>query len=107
MLIFWVTDNFLMRHNKHNKRRRRPHGGVLIGGAGGLASTSSPVDAHSLLQRVKVKYRSIRKDRKRAAESESEALISGDEEFLGVVTATPATQKAQQRSSVNSTTSLA
>lgn len=79
MFIFWVTDNFLMRHTrkKHN------------GGSG----------EQSIIQRVKVKYRSIRKDKEN--ESESEALISGDEELLGSIKSVGVvTKKIQQRISV-------
>ncbi|XP_055715960.1 store-operated calcium entry regulator STIMATE-like [Phlebotomus papatasi] len=90
MLIFWVTDNFLMRHTRKNKKR--PQGG----------NSSDP----SILQRVKVKYRSIRKDsREKVIESESEALISGDDEPLDSPTTTTtsieaADQKVSQRQSV-------
>lgn len=63
MLIFWVTDNFLMRHNrKHHTNNNN--------------SQAEP----NLLQRVRVRYRSIRKSKEN--ESESEALISGDDEVL-------------------------
>lgn len=63
MLIFWVTDNFLMRHNrKHHNTNNN--------------SQTEP----NLLQRVRVRYRSIRKNKEN--ESESEALISGDDEIL-------------------------
>lgn len=60
--MFWVTDNFLMHRSAAARARR--------------ASTEQ-----SLLHRVKVKYRSIRmKDKHR--ESESDILLSGDEELL-------------------------
>jgi len=63
MLIFWVTDNFLMRHN------RKHH-----------ANNNTSPNEPNLLQRVRVRYRSIRKSKDN--ESESEALISGDDEVL-------------------------
>lgn len=60
--MFWVTDNFLM-HRTHLQRTRR-----------GSAEKS-------LLQRVKVRYRSIRAKDKRH-DSESDVLLSADEELL-------------------------
>lgn len=62
MLIFWVTDNFLMRHNR---------------------KLSGVVSRPTLLQRVKIRYQSLRM--KSRDESESDALISGDDELLGSV----------------------
>ncbi|XP_046628438.1 store-operated calcium entry regulator STIMATE-like [Neodiprion virginianus] len=58
-LMFWVTDNFLMRKTKHLRTAKDP----------------------SLLQRVKIRYRKIRKDKR--DESESDILLSADEELLG------------------------
>lgn len=63
MLMFWVTDNFLM-HRSPTARSRR---------------TSIE---RSLLQRVKVRYRSIRVKNK-VEDSESDVLLSADEELLG------------------------
>nr|CAD7569450.1 unnamed protein product [Timema californicum] len=60
ILMFWVTDNFLMRHN-------------------GRKNHSSD---NGLLHKVKYRYRKIRKDKR--DDSESEGLLSGDEELLGV-----------------------
>nr|CAD7455639.1 unnamed protein product [Timema tahoe] len=60
ILMFWVTDNFLMRHS-------------------GRKSHSSD---NGLLHKVKYRYRKIRKDKR--DDSESEGLLSGDEELLGV-----------------------
>lgn len=57
--MFWVTDNFLMRRSS-----RRGH----------------PVDP-SLLQRVKVRYRKIKREKR--DDSESDILLSADEELLG------------------------
>lgn len=57
--MFWVTDNFLMRRST---RRGRP---------------SDP----SLMQRVKVRYRKIKKEK--LDDSESDILLSADEELLG------------------------
>lgn len=55
-LMFWVTDNFLMR--KQTTRRKE-----------------------SLLQRARFRYRKIRREKKE--DSESETLISADEELIG------------------------
>lgn len=64
MLIFWVTDNFLMRHNrKHHTNNNNPQ-----------------MPEPNLLQRVRVRYRSLRKNKDN--DSESEALISGDDDVL-------------------------
>lgn len=54
--MFWVTDNFLMR--KQTTRRKE-----------------------SLLQRARFRYRKIRREKKE--DSESETLISADEELIG------------------------
>lgn len=59
ILMFWVTDNFLM-YKDPTKRRR----------------DSSEV---SLLQKAKVKYR---KFRKKKLDSESDVLLSGDDDLL-------------------------
>lgn len=59
--MFWVTDNFLM-HRTHLQRNHRSS------------------FEQSLLQRVKVRYRSIRKDKRH--DSESDVLLSADEELL-------------------------
>lgn len=64
MLMFWVTDNFLMYKDPMKRRRR-----------------SSANLEESLLQRAKVKYRSLRK---KHTYSESEILLSGDDEMLDV-----------------------
>lgn len=63
MLMFWVTDNFLM-HKSHSKRHVR---------------RTSVED--SLLARTKVKYRSFKKKIKKR-DSESDILLSGDDELL-------------------------
>ncbi|KAJ8925668.1 hypothetical protein NQ315_009513 [Exocentrus adspersus] len=59
MLMFWVTDNFLMYKNPAKRRR----------------------DSYSecLLQKAKVKYRSLRK---KSRNSESDILLSADDELL-------------------------
>ncbi|XP_024938601.1 store-operated calcium entry regulator STIMATE isoform X2 [Cephus cinctus] len=57
-LMFWVTDNFLMRKSRH------------------ISAVKDP----SLLQRVKIRYRRIRKDKR--DESESDVLLSADEDLL-------------------------
>lgn len=60
MLMFWVTDNFLMHKNKANRRYNTER---------------------SLLTRTKVKYRSIRR-KPRRHNSETDILLSGDDELL-------------------------
>ncbi|XP_019867678.2 store-operated calcium entry regulator STIMATE [Aethina tumida] len=60
MLMFWVTDNFLM-YKDPTKRRRNSSG-----------------SEDSLLQKAKVKYRAFRKKR----DSESDILLSADDELL-------------------------
>lgn len=60
MLMFWVTDNFLMHKNKANHRDNMER---------------------SLLTRTKVKYRSIRR-KPRRHNSETDILLSGDDELL-------------------------
>lgn len=62
MLMFWVTDNFLMYKNPSTRRRR------------GSAE-------QSLLQKANVKYRSFRRKRNRG-EPESDVLLSGDDELI-------------------------
>jgi hypothetical protein len=57
--MFWVTDNFLMRRST-----RRGH-------------LSDP----SFMQRVKFRYRKIK--REKCDDSESDVLLSADEELLG------------------------
>ncbi|XP_067003185.1 store-operated calcium entry regulator STIMATE isoform X2 [Anabrus simplex] len=58
-LMFWVTDNFLMRHNNRRSHKTDP----------------------GLLQRVKVRYRRIKKDKR--DDSEADVLLLADEELLG------------------------
>lgn len=62
MLMFWVTDNFLMYKNPSKRRRR------------GSAE-------QSLLQKANMKYRSFRRKKNRT-EPESDVLLSGDDELL-------------------------
>ncbi|XP_055594564.1 store-operated calcium entry regulator STIMATE-like [Uranotaenia lowii] len=64
ILIFWVTDNFLMRH----ARKKRNTG----------ATHHNHGREHNLLQ--KVKYKMIQKSKPN--DSESDTLLSGDEEIL-------------------------
>lgn len=61
--MFWVTDNFLMYKKKPIKRPRKNSA------------------EQSLLQRVKVQYRSMRNKEKRR-DSESDILLSDDDELL-------------------------
>ncbi|KAJ8932009.1 hypothetical protein NQ314_015055 [Rhamnusium bicolor] len=60
MLMFWVTDNFLMYKDPAKRRRNSSE--------------------ESLLQRAKIKYRSLRK--KKWIDSESDILLSADDELL-------------------------
>ncbi|KAI4466447.1 vacuolar membrane protein [Holotrichia oblita] len=64
ILMFWVTDNFLMHRNR--KRVNTPRRSSAEQG---------------LLNRVKIQYRSIRRNDKRR-DSESDILLSADEELL-------------------------
>lgn len=61
MLMFWVTDNFLM-YKDPSKRRRH--------------SSSE----ESLLQKGRIKYRFLR--RKKKTDPESDVLLSGDDDLL-------------------------
>lgn len=61
LLMFWVTDNFLMHRTPRNRRLSADR---------------------SLIERVKVRYRSIRAKNK-IEDSESDVLLSADEELLG------------------------
>lgn len=64
MLMFWVTDNFLMYKKKPIKRLRKNSA------------------EQSLLQRVmQVQYRSTR-NKERRRDSESDILLSDDDELL-------------------------
>ncbi|GLH06226.1 hypothetical protein R5R35_013439 [Gryllus longicercus] len=56
-LMFWVTDNFLMRHNSRNHK-------------------TDP----GLLQRVKIRYRKIKKDKR--DDSEADVLLLADEDLM-------------------------
>lgn len=63
MLMFWVTDNFLMYKKKPIKRIRKNSA------------------EQSLLERVKVQYRSMR-NKESQLDSESDILLSDDDEML-------------------------
>lgn len=110
MFIFWVTDNFLMRHTRKKRlqmtrstslRQSSSNGGNGSSGGGGGVSLggstsgssglsdhhhlhlpSGPMSDPSLLQRLRVKYRTLRlkESAEKQNESESEALISGDDD---------------------------
>lgn len=76
--MFWVTDNFLMHRSVNNRRpSRRSYN-------------------NSLLRQVKVRYRAI-KNKNKVEESESDELVSADEELLGSF------ENLQQRPSINAT----
>lgn len=113
MFIFWVTDNFLMRHTRKKRLQMTRStslrqsssnggngssgggsgGGVSLGGGSTSGSSglsdhhhlhlpSGPMSDPSLLQRLRVKYRTLRlkESAEKQNESESEALISGDDD---------------------------
>lgn len=99
VLLFWVTDNFLMRNKKHflghhqlrqtgSKRKRR---------------------GHSILEKVKVKYQNSNGSQRifKKYESESDLLSSEDDPIIQIQDGTPSsatnTIRIQQRS--NSTQS--
>jgi STIMATE family len=72
VLLFWVTDNFLMRNKKHflghlplrtNQRKRR---------------------GKSILEKVKVKYANHRPLKKNDHESESDLLSSEDDPIMQI-----------------------
>lgn len=87
ILIFWVTDNFLMRHTKSKINPNRP--GSRRG--------------QSILEKVKVKYRTIKKPSGKKNESESEALITSDDEelILGTSQVDETPRALQQRTSTS------
>lgn len=69
MLMFWVTDNFLMYKTPMSRARK-----------------SSAEE--SLLQKVKIQYRSMR-SKVKSRESESDILLTDDEELLDPGPSTP------------------
>lgn len=69
MLMFWVTDNFLMYKTP-------------------IIRTRKSSAEESLLQRVKVQYRSM-KSKVKSRESESDILLTDDEELLDPGPSTP------------------
>lgn len=84
ILIFWVTDNFLMRHT----RKKRNTG-----------SAHSHGREHSLLQ--KVKYKMIQKTKPN--DSESDTLLSGDEDILNFKPTNNATSSSLLHASSSAT----
>lgn len=66
MLMFWVTDNFLMYKSKRVRRNSAEQ---------------------SLLQKTKIQYRTVKNKEKRRG-SDSEVLLS-DDELLDVGSTTP------------------
>lgn len=96
ILIFWVTDNFLMRHDHQKKAHHGNnnqhnincsiHG--LCNGNGNSSSLCSCFNGKStktLLQRVKVHYKNNFSNHNNSSflkenDSESDALISGNED---------------------------
>lgn len=69
MLMFWVTDNFLMYKTP-------------------LARARKSSAEESLLQKVKIQYRSMR-GKVKGRESESDILLTDDEELLDPGPSTP------------------
>lgn len=72
VLMFWVTDNFLMRNKKH-----------FLGHHQLRTTSQRKRRGHSILEKVKVKYRSSANTGHRplkSRESESEDLLSSEED---------------------------
>lgn len=86
VLLFWVTDNFLMRNKKSHL------GHHLL-----RASPQRPRRGKSILEKVKVKYRTSKKH-----ESESDLLSSEDDPIIqiqhGTTTPSATNPHVQQRS---------
>lgn len=88
VLLFWVTDNFLMRNKKHflGHHQLRP-------------STQRQRRGHSILEKVKVKYRTNANHRPmKKHESESDLLSSEDDPIISIQDG-PAGPRIQQRNS--------
>lgn len=73
VLLFWVTDNFLMRNKKHflGHHQLRP-------------STQRQRRGHSILEKVKVKYRTNGSRPVKKHESESDLLSSEDDPIIQI-----------------------
>ena len=69
VLMFWVTDNFLMRNKKHflGHHQLRP-------------TSQRKRRGHSILEKVKVKYRTNQHRPLKTRESESEDLLSSEDD---------------------------
>ena len=91
VLLFWVTDNFLMR----NKKSYMGH--HLL-----RASPQRKRRGKSILEKVKVKYRSNSKGSLKKNESESDLLSSEDDPIIqihdGTTTSSATNTRVQQRS---------
>jgi len=98
VLLFWVTDNFLMRNKKHflGHHQLRPSGGHQKHRRG-----------HSILEKVKVKYRTSVNQRMtiKKHESESDLLSSEDDPIIQIdgSMSSNTSARVQQRSSVQIT----
>lgn len=93
ILLFWVTDNFLMRNKKHFLGHHQ------------LRQSSKRRRGHSILEKVKVKYQNsnsggIENHRTlKKYESESELLSSEDDPIIQIQdTNATSTIRIQQRS---------
>lgn len=92
VLLFWVTDNFLMRNKKHFLGHHQ------------LRQSTAPRKrrGHSILEKVKVKYRSNIHRPLKTHESESDLLSSEEDESIihihnGSSTSIATTASIQQR----------
>ncbi|CAO1410285.1 unnamed protein product [Diamesa hyperborea] len=97
VLMFWVTDNFLMRNKSKNVGH---HQAVRAGGS----NRNNRNRGKSILEKVKVKYRSSLNRPHKKNESESDALISSDDDaILGIQiqdgNSSGASSQIQQRNS--------
>lgn len=89
VLLFWVTDNFLMRNKKH-----------YLGHHQLRSSAQRQRRGHSILEKVKVKYRSNLARPLKKHESESDLLSSEDDPIIQIhdgSTTPSATTRVQQR----------
>jgi STIMATE family len=92
VLLFWVTDNFLMRNKKH-----------FLGHTQLRTTSQRKRRGHSILEKVKVKYASHRPIKKHDHESESDLLSSEDDPIIqiqdGSAVQSATTGRIQQRNS--------
>lgn len=93
VLMFWVTDNFLMRNKKH-----------FLGHHQLRSAGPRKRRGHSILEKVKVKYRTTNHRPLKKHESESDLLSSEDDPIIQIhdgststSTLPSATARVQQR----------